>query len=185
MACATIHLAIAKKYIENHKELDYKNFIAGTLYPDAASNNDKAHFTEKERGCGLVSHVRSKVNMYHFLEKHKTLDAFELEWFLHLVPGYLFFLECFTEEYLKTKTYQEFCQELYHAYDYINLYMEEKYGITKEDYEAYPSEYYPGIPYEECILPKEMVDVFIKRVSEINLPLYISKIKEAKKNCKP
>ncbi len=184
MACPSVHLAIAKKYLENHKDLDYKNFIAGTLYPDAASDNDKTHFTEKERGCNNVSHVRSKVNLYHFFEKYKTLDAFELGWFLHLVTDYLFFLECFTEEYLNSKTYQEFCKELYHAYDCINLYIEEKYNVTKEDYEAYPKEYYPGIPYEECILPKEMVDAFIKRVSNINIENYIEKIKSAKKNIK-
>ena len=100
---------------------------------------------------------------------------------MHLVTDYLFFLECFTEEYLLSKSYQEFCSELYHAYDCVYLYMEEKYHIVKEDYEAYPSEYYPGIPYEECILPKEMADAFIDRVSSIDLATYIEKIKLAKK----
>ncbi len=185
MACLSIHLAIAKKYLENHKKLDYKKFIAGTLFPDADSDNDKTHYTNKERGCDNVSHVRSKVSLYKFLEEHKTLDAFELGWFFHLVTNYLFFLECFTEEYLRSKTYQDFCNELYHAYFCVNLYMEEKYNITKEDYKAYPEEYYPGIPYEECILPKEMVDAFIKRVSHINIESYIEKIKIVKKNIEP
>ena len=40
MACATIHLAIAKKYLEKHTTLNYRDVIAGTLYPDAADNND-------------------------------------------------------------------------------------------------------------------------------------------------
>lgn len=86
-----------------------------------------------------------------------------------MVTDYLFFLECFTEEYLLSKSYQEFCSELYHAYDCLDSYLFTKYHIVKEDYEAYPNEYYPGIPYEECILSKEMVDAFIDRVSSIDL----------------
>ena len=88
---------------------------------------------------------------------------------MHLVTDYLFFLECFTEEYLLSNSYQEFCSELYHAYDCLDSYLFTKYHIVKEDYEAYSSEYYPGIPYEECILPKEMADAFIDRVSSIDL----------------
>ena len=63
--------------------------------------------------------------------------------------------------------------------------MEEKYNVNKEDFKEYPSEYYPGIPYEKCILSKEMVDNFIKRVSSIDLEKYIEKIKDKKQNCKP
>ena len=169
MASAAIHLAIAKKYLVKHKDLDKKEILRGTLYLDAASDNDKSHYTRKNRGFDNVSHVRSKVDLYAFLLNNKVCTSFEVGWFLHLVTDYLFFLECFTEEYLLIKSYQEFCSELYHAYDCVNLYMEEKYHIVKEDYEAYPSEYYLGIPYEECILSKEMVDAFIDRVSSIDL----------------
>ena len=185
MASAAIHLAIAKQYLERHPDLDKKEMLRGTLYPDAASDNDKSHYTRKNRGFDNVSHVRSKVDLYAFLLEHKTLNSFEIGWFLHLVTDYLFFLECFTEEYLLSKSYQEFCSELYHAYDCVYLYMEEKYHIVKEDYEAYPSEYYPGTPYEECILPKEMINAFIERVSSIDLEKYIKKINLAKENVKP
>ncbi len=67
MACATIHLAIAKKYLEKHKELNYEKVIAGTLYPDAFLNNDISHYTDINRGSDNVSHVRHKVNLYSFL----------------------------------------------------------------------------------------------------------------------
>lgn len=185
MASASIHLAIAKKYLEKHKDLEYKEFIKGTLYPDAAEDNDATHYTLKNRGTDNVSHVRGKVQLYDFLKEHETMDSFEKGWFLHLVTDYLFFQECFKTEYLLSKSYQEFCKELYHAYDCVNLYMEEKYHVIKEDYEAYPCEYYPGIPYEKCILSKEMIDAFIEQVSSIGLEKYILKIKEKKQNCKP
>ncbi len=40
----------------------------------------------------------------------------------------------------------------------------------------YPCEYYSGKVYEDCILPKEMIDEFINRVSIIDLEKYIKKI---------
>lgn len=185
MACATIHLAIAKKYLENHQELDDKKVIAGSLYPDAAEDDDKSHYTDINRKQDNVSHVRGKVNLYSFLCDHPTLNDFELGWFLHLVTDYLFFEECFTTEYLMNHTYKEFCNDLYYAYDHLNLYLSEKYKITKEDYKEYPSEYFGGVPYEECILPKEMIDGFIDRVATLDIKNYIEKIKEIKKNGKP
>lgn len=185
MACATIHLAVAKKYLENHKELNYEKVIAGTLYPDASQNKDKSHYTDINRGNDNISHIRGKVNLYEFLKEHKKLEDFELGWFLHLVTDYLFFEECFTKEYLLSNTYQDFCKDLYFAYDCLNSYLSEKYNITKDDYKNYPNEFYPGKPYENCILSTEMIDKFISRVSDINLEKYIKKIKEYQSNIKP
>lgn len=74
MASASIHLAIAKKYLEKHKDLEYKEFIKGTLYPDAAEDNDATHYTLKNRGTDNVSHVQSKVQLYDFLKEHETMD---------------------------------------------------------------------------------------------------------------
>ena len=95
MASPTIHLAIAKKYLEKKKSINYKKFIAGTLYPDAVDDNNKSHYTDVNRGNDNVSHVRGKVNLYDFLIEHESLSDFELGWFLHLVTDYLFFEKCF------------------------------------------------------------------------------------------
>lgn len=185
MACATIHLAIAKKYLDNHKELDYEKFIEGTLYPDAVEDKDKSHYTDKNRGSDNISHLRGKVNLYSFLKEHENIESFERGWFLHLITDYLFFEECFTTEYLLKNSYSDFCKDLYFAYNCLNLYISEKYNIIEEDYKSYPSEHYSGIPYQNCILSLEMIDDFIERVSSINLDNYIMKIKQNKKNIKP
>lgn len=185
MASSAIHLAIAKKYLEKHSELNYAQVIAGTLYPDATKDKDLSHYTSKDRGHDNVSHVRSKVNLYHFLEEHHHLNDFEIGWFFHLVTDYLFFEECFTEEYLLGHSYQEFCKDLYFAYDCLNQYLSEKYHITQEDYKDYPSEYYPGKPYEDCILPRELIDSFIERVANIEMNSYIRKIQKYQRNVKP
>lgn len=185
MACATIHLAIAKKYLEKHDKINKDDFFAGTLYPDAYLDNDATHYTDKGRKSDNVSHVRGKVNLYAFLKEHDDLNDFELGWFLHLVTDYLFFEECFTEEYLNSRTYEKFCRELYHAYYCINGYLEEKYNLDKSYYKAYPNAYYPGIIYEDNILGKEKVDEFIDRVNNIDLDKYIIKIMNNKSNIFP
>jgi len=185
MASSAIHLAVAKQYLKNNKNLNYRNVIAGSLYPDAVEDNDKSHYTDLNRGSDNVSHIRGKVNLYEFLKEHEILNDFELGWFLHLVTDYLFFEECFTTEYLLKNSYKDFCKDLYFAYNCLTDYLEEKYNITKIDYQDYPSEYYPGIPYEECIISKNMIDKFINRVSVINITEYIEKIKKDKKNVTP
>lgn len=185
MACATIHLAVVKCYLKKHPELDYEKVIAGTLYPDATDDKDQSHYTDSNRGEDNVSHIRSKVNLYSFLEDHQNLNDFEIGWFLHLVTDYLFFEECFSTTYLLENSYEDFCRDLYFAYDHLNLYLSEIYHIEKDDYKAYPSELYPGRPYEDCILPKEMINSFIKRVSNLNLEEYVKKIRENHGNRKP
>lgn len=185
MASPVIHLAIAKKYLEKNKNLNDKEVIAGTLYPDATSNNDKSHYTDPNRGSDNLSYIRGKVNLFAFLEEHKELNDFEIGWFLHLVTDYLFFENCFSKEYLLNNSYEKFCQDLYFAYDCLNTYIPEKYGITKSYYNDYPSEYYPGIPYEDCLLSKEMIDEFIDFVSSIPLIEYIEKLKKHKNNIAP
>lgn len=104
---------------------------------------------------------------------------------MHLVTDYLFFEECFTLDYLLNNSYEDFCKDLYFAYDHLYLYLSKKYNITENDYKDYPSEYYPGKAYEDCILPKDMIDEFINRVSNINLDEYIKKIKKYQSNIKP
>lgn len=95
------------------------------------------------------------------------------------------FLECFTEEYLLNNSYEDFCKDLYFAYDHLNLYLSEKYHITENDYKDFPSEYYPGKTYEDNILSKEMIDEFIIKVSGIDLSKYIKKIENYQSNIKP
>lgn len=186
MANATIHLAIAKQYLErNPATINYQQFIAGSLYPDATDNNIKTHYTNPNRAEDLLSRLRGRVNLSAFLEEHQNLTDFELGWFLHLTADYLFFNDFFKKEYLEKISYQDFCKDLYFAYDHLNNYLAEKYHITKDDYQAYPSQYYPGLPYEDCLLKITEIDCFINRVSSIDLPKYMKKIKTNKTNVKP
>ena len=119
------------------------------------------------------------------MKDHEYLNDFELGWFLHLIIDYLFFEECFDTEYLLENSYEQFCKDLYFAYEHLNLYLSDKYNITEDDYIDYSSEYYSGVPYEECILSRNLIDTFINRVSSIDLEKYIKKIRKDKRNVKP
>ena len=187
MASSAMHLAIAKKYLEKNKDknFDYKKVMAGSLYPDATNDKDKTHYTMAERGNNNVTHLASKVDLYAFLNDNAVLDDFKLGWFIHLITDYLFFSECFTEEYLLSHSYEQFRSDLYFAYDCLGKYLSEKYELTIEDYESYPSEYYEGSYYQESIFSKDLIDSFIERVSSVNIKEYIDKIRNAKGNVKP
>lgn len=134
-----------------------------------------------DRGKDVYSHLKGKVNLYNFLLEHSSFHDFEMGWFLHLVTDYLFFQECFDVTYLQNIAYDEFCKNLYFAYDCLNSYIALKYDITKDYYVNYPDEYYSGIPYQNCFLSKEQIDAFIERVSSIDLEAYILKLKTYKK----
>lgn len=185
MASPVMHLAIAKKYLDNNKNINVQEFIKGTLYPDATHDKDKTHYTKLSRGKDVISHLNGKVDLFKFLKEHESLNDFETGWLLHLVTDYLFFDECFNKKYLENICYEDFCKDLYYAYDCLNLYLEKKYNITKDYYKDYPNEYYPGRGYKKCILSKEEIDKFIEHVSSINLEKYIIKIKDNGENIKP
>ncbi len=186
MASSSIHLAVSKLYLEKSNIIHNKEeVLQGTLYPDTVENKAISHFTDKDRGKDIISHLQGKVNLYNFLLQNSTLSDFEFGWFIHLVTDYLFFDECFSKEYLLTHTYQEFRKDLYFSYDCLNEYIINKYGITLEDYTIYLNEYYPGKAYQACLFSKDMLDNFIVRVASIDFERYIKEIKLHKRNIKP
>ena len=67
----------------------------------------------------------------------------------------------------------------------MNLYLTQKYRISKDDYKDYPGEYYQRLPHKNYILSKETVDTFINRVSSIDLDKYMKKIQKHQGNIKP
>lgn len=185
MASSVIHLAVAKKYVQENPKWDAEKVYAGVLYPDTVKDKAISHYTDANRGSDNISHLKGKVNLFSFLQDHKNMDDFEMGWFIHLFTDYLFFDECFSKEYLIETSYDDFRRDLYYAYDRVNTYLSEKYGITDEYYKAFPEENYPGRDYEECIFSKDMLDSFIERAGSIDLDRYIQAILKRGGNLKP
>lgn len=186
MACSSIHLAVSKLYLlKNNTSINEFEFLKGTLFPDTVENKDDSHFTDMNRGKDIISHLQGKVNLHNFLISHPFLSDFELGWFMHLITDYLFFDECFSKDYLLSHSYEQFRSDLYFSYDCINQYVSNKYGLTKDDYTIYLSEFYPGKDYQDCLFSKVMLDDFIERVSSIDFDCYIKKLMLVKHNIKP
>lgn len=185
MASSPIHLAIAKNFLKKYKNYEEYSVLSGTLYPDTVKDKTLTHYTDVTRGKDLISHLAGKVNLPMFLKEHEYLSSFEFGWFLHLVTDYLFFDECFSKEYLLTHNLKELQHDLYFSYDCLCDYIVCKYNITMRDYTCYPDEFFPGKSYQNCLFSKDLIDNFIKRVSDIDINSYIKKLKYAGINIKP
>ncbi len=186
MASGYIHLAITKNYLKKYSYLSKEDVLRGTIYPDTVKDKNISHYGDmSKRGKDIISHLQGKVNLYSFLIEHTNLTDFEFGWFLHLMQDFLFFDECFSKDYLLTHSYEDFRSDLYFGYECSNDYLAHKYAISREDFTIYPDEMYPGIPYQDNILSKELIDSFIDRASSIDICQYIEQIKIAKRNIKP
>lgn len=93
-----------------------------------------------------------------------------------------FFKEFFDEEYFKKHTKEEFSPNLYKSYDILNLYLIEKYNIEiSKDMEQRidnnikevmsKNEVNQNLKFEN-ILPLNKVEMFIEKMSDIDIDLY-------------
>ena len=97
MASPAMHLAIAKIYIGKHNNLNYKNFIKGTLYPDAETNSIKLHYPKSFIMGEFAIGVYDKVNLYVFLTDYPKLNDFELGYFYIWLQITCFFMNVLLE----------------------------------------------------------------------------------------
>ena len=95
MPCLAVHLAVAKKYLENHKEENHDEFILGTIAPDTGldnfndyingDNTDKnsRHFGYNYSTSDIVEYMKKKVGFKPFFDKNDIntsfLRAYDLE----------------------------------------------------------------------------------------------------------
>ena len=85
MASYSMHLAIAKMYLENHREENVDEFIKGTLEPDMVPSNEKGrtHY-------GLHSAWSNPAK--YLQENGRSIEnSRKRGYFLHLVTDYLFY----------------------------------------------------------------------------------------------
>ena len=148
-----IHLAIAEKYLEKNINEKDNEFIDGVIYPDEVDNKYKTHYWNEMRS----------VNLYNFLKAHKIDTSFNRGYFLHLLTDYLFYNRYI--EYWST--------DIYTDYDLLNPYLLKKYHVELPT--RIKKYVYTDVEGKSLkILSKEVVDKFIKDLSNLNL----EKIKE-------
>ena len=104
--------------------------------------------------------------------------------FLHLITDYLFFNDFFDNDYLINITYDDFVKDLFYSYKYVNNYLENKYKL---DLNQFGDKLTKSIKNDintkksECndfknILEFDKLDLFIEKVSSVNLNEYKAKI---------
>lgn len=147
MPSYVIHLAVAKKYLENHKEENITEFNKGVIAPDLADKKT-SHYGEYSSSPDLNKY-KAEVGLD---------NSYKRGYFLHLLTDYLFY-----NKFLKS-----FSREIYNDYDKINLELIRKYNITvpKEIEEIIKLK--KGIP---SILDFNEICKFIDEVGQIKIEL--------------
>jgi len=179
-----IHLAIAKRYIEKHEVEDKEAFIEGSIAPDFVKPKEISHYTIPTSKEDLLEHLKAKVDINRFLKENKIETDYDKGVLLHLITDKIFFTEFFSEEFLKSTNYHEFTEDLYTSYGKMNGYLEEKYHIIlkeelaekiRQEIEAAKKHHKVTAKVGKNIVPLDELDIFIEKMSDVNLEEYMTK----------
>jgi hypothetical protein len=178
MPCLAIHLAVAKKYLENHNE-DKNEFILGTIAPDInlpdidkyinGTSEDKKshHFGNSIETNSLIEYMKNKVNFNLFFSYNDINTSFAKAYFLHLLCDYYFFGDYIKDERLKNLSLRDAIKVGYNDYNLITPILINKYGLEVPD-QVKDMMLQEG-QGELQILDLETVYKFIDEMSSLNL----------------
>lgn len=143
-----IHLAVAERYLEKHKEKneDYNEFIEGVIYPDSTKIKSETHYGPRS----------SESNVYEFLKEHELNNSFEKGYFLHLLTDYLFY----------NRYIDKVSEKIYNDYDVLNDLLIEKYHVVLPEKVKGQVFSKKGELY---ILSMELLDRLIENISDMDL----------------
>lgn len=178
-----IHLAIAERYVEKHEINNKNELLEGSIAPDFVIPKSISHYSviRKEK-VSVMQELNDSANLRNYLKENEIKSDFDRGYALHILADELFFKEFFTEEYFEKHTEEEFFQNLYKSYDALNLYLIEKYNIEISDdmeqriddkiKETIKRKAIDKNQKFENILPVNKVDMFIEKMSDIDIDLY-------------
>lgn len=112
MPSLAIHYAIAKKYLESHKEENEEEFYQGTIAPDIRAWNDtdtgKLHYGKNSNNPDL--------NRYY--QEVGLNSSYNRGYFLHLLTDYLFYHRILDEYSIEIEEdYQRLNKKIVEKYD--------------------------------------------------------------------
>jgi len=149
----TIHIAVAKEYVKNHKLYNEEELIKGTIAPDMAVDKTTTHFY-KENG---------DVDIEEFFKRYSINDSYYAGWLLHLLVDREFYTN-----YLNKKERKEEIQaeKLYQDYDILNQEIIEKYELTiPEEIKKYINVKEGELTY----IKRETIFEFIYKMAKVKL----------------
>ena len=180
MPCLAIHLAVAKKYLENHPNENKEDFILGTIAPDidlpdlnkyicGVVMNDKnsRHFGLNYKTDNIIEYMKRKVNFSLFFQSNDINTSFLRAYFLHLLCDYRFYGDYVTDERLIGLSFNEVAKIGYNDYDLITPILIDKYQLE------IPNQIKDIIEKKGVgkikLLDEELVYRFIDEMSSLNL----------------
>ena len=172
----TIHIAIAKRYIEKHK-LEVGNeeeFIKGVIAPDMNESLDKIISDKSKTHYGDWDNYDLVPNIEEFLKdsKNDRKNDYWKGYFIHLLTDYYFYNKYFEKENRELEKNNE---RFYSDYNYLNKFLIEKYGIQAlKNIEKY-MEIYEGKP--KYLKVDKIID-FIEEISNMNIQDKIETIEQ-------
>ncbi len=191
MASFSIHLAIAKRYIEKQKSIkNIDEFYNGVIDVDLAKDKVKSHYGIEE-GDNVIKDLKNKVLLYEYLKINNINTDYQKGIFLHLITDYLFFNNFLDKKYLQEVSDYNFARDLYYSYIMTNEYIDKKYKIdySKNIKKIKTNKNLKEIDiyneHSKNILSLEKLDSFIENISNIDLDKYRTKIIQNKRNVLP
>ena len=164
----TIHVAIAKQYLNKNKEKNEikEQFIDGSIAPDLVKDKSISHY-------GFRS---ANPNLYDFLQKNDINNSYNRGYFLHLLTDLLFYHYLINvDEIIKRLTLKLWKESIYNDYDILNPILISKYNLEIIDR---VSQYMTSSKKGKLkILNQEELFDFIDKVSSVNLEKIAKDIK--------
>ncbi len=193
MASYSIHLAVAKRYVEKNNINNKVNIYKGVIDPDLADDKNISHYTDRDEIDTFEESKALSAGLYNFLKSNDIETDYNKGLFIHLITDYLFFNTFLDKEYVSSAKFEDFGKDLYYSYDKSNKYLEDKYNISSifnnEDLKSYQlkieDDYKPTKGEHRLLIDENKIYEFIEFVSDINLEKYKSKILENKGNILP
>lgn len=172
----TIHLAVAKRYIEKHKNkiINEEEFYKGTVRPDL--NKDYTGICEEKEKThyGVMGNKNDgsfDCHIDEFLSEKDTVlnNDFYKGYLLHLLTDYYFYTKYFNKELLELIHNND---KFYYDYDCINKELEDRYNI---EYIANTKKFTNYSNGEPKYLKLDKMINFIEDFSDIDLEQEIEK----------
>ena len=165
MACLAMHLAIGKKYLENHLYEDENEFIEGTLAPDLVDDKIKSHFGENKKPTTVKEMMEYKMDIVKAANAINLDSSFSRAEFLHLITDEVFYRFVYSTE-LEKWSPMEVKQAMYDDFDFVTFYILNKYNIELPDNLKHLAINSKG---ESKFFSENAIDKFIEVVASLDL----------------
>ena len=179
MPCLAIHLAVAKKYLEKHKEENKEDFILGTIAPDVNMENinnyingvdaskNSHHFGTNYETTSVIEYMKRKVDFSKFFAQNDINTSFLRAYFLHLLCDYYFFGEYIKDEKFAGLSFQDAVKIGFNDYNLITPKLIKEYELEIPEQ---IKDIVSGVGIGEIkLLDETTVDSFINEMSNLDL----------------